>query len=115
MDGVVINFLALAVLFLLLLLTFLLRLYLMRRAVFQVIALLRTRHSSCSETPKTLDELGLRPPDLFARLTGPKDYKPYALEALIEMDAVRVMPDDRVCLIEGNLSSRLRERPGYGR
>lgn len=59
---------------------------------------------SCSENPRTLDNLGLRLPDSVLQLGRRKDYKSYALYYLIEMDVVRVMEDERVCLVEENLT-----------
>ncbi len=103
METFLVNFLAFVVMFMLLALAFVLRTLLMRRAVFKVIGILRKRHSRCSETPKTRDELGLTPPDLLDRFTKPKDYKPYALQALIEADAVRVTEGEKVCLVEEKL------------
>ncbi len=107
MDPFVMNLIFYLVMFALVVLTFVGRGMLLRRAAFQVIAILRERHSRCSEIPKTLDDLGLRPPNLMTRLTRTKDYKPYALQALIRVGAVRMMKDERVCLIEEKLRKEL--------
>ncbi len=96
------------VLCMVLVLTFVARGMLLRRAVLQVLAMLRARHSRCSEYPKSLDELGLRPRDFIARLTRTRDYKPDALRALVKIGAVRITQDERVCLIEENLAKTLR-------
>jgi hypothetical protein len=75
---------------------------LVRRAAFQVIKILRENHSLCSEGYKAIDELGLRRPSFTERLLrfGLRDYKPYALQALIQAGIVRQASDGKVCLLE---------------
>jgi hypothetical protein len=69
-----------------------------------VIHILRARHSFCWENAKTAEELGLHHRPLFDRLLRPKDYKPYALDALVESGIVRMAEDGRVCLEEAKLA-----------
>jgi hypothetical protein len=81
----------------------LIRGFLLRGAIAKVVRIFRQRRSSCSETPKTIDELGLTPPDFPDKLLKPKDYKPYAVEALIQAGVVRVTKDGKACLDEQKL------------
>ncbi len=97
------NLLVSAVLVLLLALVFLIRLYMMRRAIKQVIEIFRKRHSLCPSNAKTIDELGLAPPDFIDRIVRKKDYKPYALQVLIKLGIVRMVGDGRVCMSEERL------------
>ncbi len=81
--------------------------FLLKRAIGQVIRIFRRSHSVCSEGTKTAEELGLQPPDFFEKLAKPKDYKPFALDALVETGIVRVEEDGKLCLLE----EKLRESP----
>jgi hypothetical protein len=107
MDQFYANLAAVALMVELLVLVFLIRNWLFKRAVFQVIAILRRERSTCTERSKTPDELGLAPPGLFERFGKTRDYKPYALKALIQAGAVRTTEDGRVCLAEENLAEEL--------
>jgi hypothetical protein len=102
-ERFLVNLVGSTIAFLLFTLIVAIRLILLRRAVFKVIGILRERHSLCYNTAKTLDELGLTPPDFLKRLSRPKDYKPYALQALIRLGIVRVTDDGRICLSEETL------------
>jgi hypothetical protein len=74
--------------------------YLIKRAVSQVISIFRQSHSLCSESPKTVNELGLEPKSLADRMLKLRDYKPYALQILVYTGVVRVTNDEKVCLLE---------------
>lgn len=80
---------------------------LVKRAIGQVIRIFRSRHSLCAEGGRTIDELGLTPPDFFQRIGRPKDYKPFALHVLVDSGIVRVAEDGTLCLSE----EKLRESP----
>ena len=73
---------------------------LVRRAAFQVVRIFRENQSLCSQWPKRVEELGLQSPGFIDRMFKPRDYKPYALQALISAGTVRVRDDGRVCLLE---------------
>ncbi len=78
--------------------------YLLKRAVSQVVDRFRQHNSLCSQGSKTLDQLDLQPPTFIDRMTKPRDYKPYALQMLIKAKAIRVRVDDRMCLLEHELT-----------
>jgi hypothetical protein len=72
-------------------------------AVFVIPGLIRKNHSLCSEGFRTIEELGLKPLSFFERLSRFKllrDYKPYALQAMIQMGMVRLRDHGKVCLLE---------------
>jgi hypothetical protein len=83
-----------------------------RRAAFKVIRILRDNHSLCSEGYKTIDELGLRAKSFMERMFrfGLRDYKPYALQALIRAEIVRSTSDGKVCLLENKVQHILSDR-----
>ena len=104
MDVNLTNLLAWMVLPGLFLLAVLISSLLFKRAVRQVIGIFRTTRSLCSQRPKTADELGLQPQTLMERLFKPRDYKPYALQALIRAGIVRLTNKGRMCLREEKVS-----------
>ncbi len=81
---------------------------LLRQAVSQVVERFRESHSLCSESPKTADELGLGPQSLADRLFRFRDYRPYALQALIKFGVVRRTEEGKMCLMEDQLLSSSR-------
>jgi len=85
---------------------------LIRRAAFQVIRILRDNQSLCSQGYKTIDELGLRTKSFMERMFhfGLRDYKPYALQALIQAKIVRSTSGGKVCLLENKTRHILSDR-----
>jgi hypothetical protein len=77
--------------------------FLLRRAIRQVISMFRRNHSLCSESPKTVHELGLARQSLMDRFWKPRDYKPYALQFLVGAGVVRETEDARLCLLEDKM------------
>ncbi len=71
-----------------------------RRAVLQVLNIFRQSHTLYSEIPKTVEELGLEPRGLTDRLFRSRDYKPYALQILINSGMVRLTEGGKMCLLE---------------
>jgi hypothetical protein len=84
---------------------------LLRKAITKVVRIFRQHHSSCSEASKNIDELGLRPLDFPEKMFKPKDYKPFAVEALIQADIIRVTKDGKACLDEQKLEGTALEDP----
>lgn len=110
-ESFLLNLMGSAILVLLLALVFLIRLFMMRRAIAQVIEIFRQRHSLCPASARTIDELGLAPPDLLGRMVRRKDYKPYALQVLIKLGIVREVGDGRVCMSEERLRDLMAGAP----
>ncbi len=78
---------------------------LLRQAVSQVVERFRESHTLCSEGLKTANELGLGPQSLTDQLFRFRDYRPYALQALIKFGVVRVTEEGKMCLLEDKLPS----------
>lgn len=74
--------------------------FLLRRTISRVISIFRRNHSLCSESPKTVDELGLVPQSLMDGFFKLRDYKPYALQFLVKGGVVRETEDGKLCLLE---------------
>jgi len=60
------------------------------------------------QTAKTIEELGLTPPDFLQRLTHLRDYKPQALKILIKQGIVNRTLDGKLYLLEEKLDPDIR-------
>ncbi len=108
MERLSVNFIFVAILLTVVWLgLFIIPIYLLRRAIFQVIRIFRINHSLCSESSKTVEELGLTPVSLMDRFSKPRDYKPYALQFLLKSGVVRQDQEGSLCLLEEKLDEVL--------
>jgi hypothetical protein len=78
--------------------------WLMRRAARQVIRIFRAQNATDSKNARTIDELGLRPPGMMERMMRRRDYKPQALDALVQVGVVKVTEDGKLYLSEEKLT-----------
>jgi hypothetical protein len=78
--------------------------WLMRRAARQVIRIFRKHNATESGNACTIDELGLRPPGMLERMMRRRDYKPHALNALVEMGVIQTTADGKLYLSEARLA-----------
>ena len=76
-----------------------------RHAVRQVISIFREHKALCSDSAKTIDELGLRPAGFSKRLISFRDYKPQALQGLIRANIVQVTANDKLFLAEDKIAN----------
>jgi hypothetical protein len=74
-----------------------------KRALRQVIQIFRNSSATDIKNAKTIDELGLRPPTLREEMFRRRDYKPYALSALIRAEIIQRTEDGRLYLAEDRL------------
>jgi len=74
-----------------------------RRAVHQVIWILRQNNAFDAKNAKTIDELGLKPRGRLEGLLRSRDYKPQALDALWKAEIVQITEDGKVYLSEDRL------------
>lgn len=77
----------------------------MKKALREVIKIFRETDALNHVNAKTKEELGLMPPGLLMRLIGQRDYKPYALQLMIEANIILITEDGRYYLSETKLSS----------
>jgi len=71
-----------------------------RRAAKQVINIFRRQNATSAETAKTMDALMLRPPTFKERMFRARDYKPRALDNLIENGIVQSAEDGKLYISE---------------
>jgi hypothetical protein len=69
-----------------------------RRAVKQVVAIFERNNALDARSAKTIDELGLRPPTFLERLMRIRDFKPHALQILMNAEVVRQTDGGRLYL-----------------
>ena len=79
--------------------------WLIGRASRQVIRIFRENNAVDSKTARTVDELGLRPPGVLERMMRRRDYKPHALNALLQAGVIKTTEDGRLYLSEEKLAS----------
>jgi hypothetical protein len=78
--------------------------WLVRRAALQVIKIFRKQNAVDKSTARTIDELGLRPPGMLQRMTQRRDYKPQALNALMQAEIIKTTEDGRLYISEERLA-----------
>ncbi len=76
-----------------------------RRAVVAVVRIFREDNAIDAENAKTAVELGLNKKAFVERMVTTRDYKPDALQALIEARVVVVLDDGRLYLSEKNVDN----------
>lgn len=74
-----------------------------RRAATKVLRIFREKNAIGVQNAKTIDELGLRPKSLLQRMSGPRDWKPRALDMLIQAGVVQVRDDGKLYITESNV------------
>jgi len=82
----------------------------MRRAIRQVIRILRQNNAVDVKTAKTIDELGLRPRRMLEGMFKGRDYKQYALNTLVKAEILKAVEGGRLYLSEERLSTSGLER-----
>jgi hypothetical protein len=85
--------------------------FMTKRAMGKVIRILKRTGTTDPENAKSIVELGLNPPSFKERIMRTRDYKPKALEFLINLNIVLYSEDGGIYLSEKSLlSSKLVDR-----
>jgi hypothetical protein len=79
-----------------------------KRAVFKVVEILCRHDALGVKKAKTLNELGLNPPNPIKRIIRPRDYKPYALQILQRQGIVRMTKEGKLYLVETKMNENLK-------
>ncbi len=74
-----------------------------RRAVNQVVAILERSNALDVRSAKTVDELGLSSPTFLEGMLRMRDFKPYALQILMQTEVVRQTDGGRLYLAQDRL------------
>ena len=83
----------------------------LKRAIPQVIRIFREYNAIGSKNAKTLDELGLRPKGMTGQMFRARDYKQYAVSALMKAEIIQMTEDGRLYLSEDRLIGSGLDRP----
>lgn len=75
-----------------------------RRNVAKVIRIFREKNAIGVQNARTIEELGLAPKSMLQRMSGPRDWKPRALDLLIQAKVVLAREDGRLYIPEGSLT-----------
>lgn len=75
----------------------------LKSAIRQVIRIFREHNAIGIDNSKTIDELGMRSPGVLERMLRGRDYKQYALRALIKAEIIQTTEDGRLYLSEEKL------------
>jgi len=75
----------------------------LRRAIRQVIRIFREHNAIDIKNAKMVDELGLRPRRMLEGMFKGRDYKKYALSALMKAEIIQITEDGRLYLSEDKL------------
>lgn len=68
-----------------------------------MIKIFRQNSALDKKTAKTIDELGLRPRGFMEGMFHGRDFKPYALDALVKAEIIKSTEDGRIYLDEEKL------------
>ena len=93
-----------AVLLLMVLTWILLPQFLYKKAISQVIKIFKRNNALTADSARTPKDLGLAQRGWIQNLGRARDYKPRALQMLIDYDIVRKTEDDRVYLVKEKLA-----------
>ena len=89
---------------------FILPRFMLKRAMSQVIRILRGHRSLSKENAKTVEELGLKSHSFMERFMKPRDYKPYAIQILARQGVLCQTEDGRFYLSEEKLNELLEQK-----
>lgn len=79
----------------------------------KVVRLFRNRNATDARNAKTSEELGIKPPSALEGILTRRDYRRYALRALVQAQIVQTTEDGKMYLSEEKLSaSKLGSRLG---
>jgi hypothetical protein len=81
-----------------------------RRALGQVVAIFERNSAFDVRSAKTVDELGLRPQTFLEGMVRMRDFKPYALQILMQADIVRQTDGGRLYLLQDRVAATNIER-----
>jgi len=78
--------------------------FLLRRAVREVVRIFRKQNATTPLTARTIEELKLQRKGFLQKMWGRRDYKPYALDALVRTGIVKTTEAKKLFLSEEELA-----------
>jgi len=80
--------------------------WMIKRNVPKVIKIFEKKNAIGPENAKTIEELGLKPKSMLQRMFSRRDYKPKALDFLIQANVVQIKEDGKVFITEETARNR---------
>ncbi|MBU1208757.1 MAG: hypothetical protein KKH04_17830 [Proteobacteria bacterium] len=80
-----------------------------RRAVSRVVEIFRKHQAIGIHQAKTIDELGLRPPNLLERVSRMRDYKQNALKILLKGEVIHLTEEGKLYITEEKIQELSRQ------
>ena len=93
----------------LIVLTFFIAARMTRRAISRVIEIFQRHQAIGIHRAKTIDELGLRPPNLLERVSRLRDYKQNALKILIKNEVIHLTEEGKLYITEEKIQELSRQ------
>jgi hypothetical protein len=84
--------------------------FMIKRAIKQTIAIFRHYGALREDQARTRGELGLNPPDFMARITSLRDYKPSAMQILMNEGVIVSTAEGKLYIDEEKLDEFHRKR-----
>jgi hypothetical protein len=84
--------------------------FMIKRAIKQTIAIFRHYGALREDQAKTRAEMGLNPPDFMARITSLRDYKPSAMQILMNEGVIIATAVGKLYIEEGKVDEFLKKR-----
>lgn len=84
--------------------------FMIKRAIKQTIAIFRHFGALREDQARTRTELGLDPPDFMARITSLRDYKPSAMQILMNEGVIVSTPAGKLYMDPEKLDEFLKKR-----
>lgn len=78
--------------------------YMMKRAIPKVIEIFRKKNAVGIVNAKTLDELELSPKAMWKRMFGRRDYRPRAMDFLVQTGIIQITENGKLYLSEVDLA-----------
>ena len=75
----------------------------LKRAIPQVLRAFREANANSEKNAKTLDELGLKPRGMMEGMFRGRDYRQYAVQALMRAEIINMTEDGKMYLSEEKL------------
>jgi hypothetical protein len=79
--------------------------FMIRRAIKAVILIFRKNGATGPKNAMAIEELGLQQKGMFERMMRPRDYKPRALQFLMQHEIVQMTNDGKLYLAEDKLDA----------
>ena len=79
--------------------------WMIKRNIREVVHIFQKKNAIGIQNAKTIEELGLKPKSMLQRILRGRDWKPQALDLLVQTNVVLMREDGKLYITEGSLAS----------